>query len=98
MIEQETRLNITSSNLPAERMGPIVRSHWAVQNSLHGVMDRVFRDAAGRVRTANAPGQRHHLDTNGLQPLPKAKTRDSLCLRRKVATWDNEFLASLGAA
>lgn len=54
-IEQETRLNITSSNLPAERMGPIVRSHWAVQNSLHGVVDRVFRDAAGRLRTAKTP-------------------------------------------
>ena len=32
-IEQETRLYITSSNLPAEQMGPIVRSHWAVESA-----------------------------------------------------------------
>ena len=50
-IEQETRFYITSSNLPAEQMGPIVRSHWAVENSLHWVMDMVFRDDECRVRT-----------------------------------------------
>lgn len=34
-IERETRFYITSLTLPANQMGPIVRSHWAVENSLH---------------------------------------------------------------
>src|SRR5215471_11945618 len=34
--EQETRYYITSLSLPAERVGPMIRDHWAVENSLHG--------------------------------------------------------------
>ena len=36
-------------------LGPMVRSHWAIENSLHWVMDMVFRDDECRVRTDNAP-------------------------------------------
>jgi len=43
-IEQETRFYITSLVLLANQLGPILRSHWAVENSLHWVMDMVFRD------------------------------------------------------
>ncbi|WP_246716352.1 ISAs1 family transposase [Martelella soudanensis] len=53
--ERETRLYISSLNLPADKFGPIVRSHWAIENSLHWVMDMVFRDDECRVRTENAP-------------------------------------------
>ena len=97
-IEQETRLYITSSNLPAERMGPIVRSHWAVENSLHWVMDMVFRDDECRVRTANAPANFTTLKHMAHNLFRKVKSRDSLRLRRKVAAWDDDFLASLVTA
>ena len=97
-IEQETRLYITSSDLPAEQMGPIVRSHWAVENSLHWVMDMVFRDDECRVRTGNAPANFTTLKHMAHNLFRKTKTRDSLRLRRKVAAWDDEFLASLVAA
>jgi hypothetical protein len=36
-------------------LGPVVRSHWAIENSLHWVMDMVFRDDECRVRTDHAP-------------------------------------------
>jgi predicted transposase YbfD/YdcC len=49
-IERETRFYITSLVLAAVLIGPIVRSHWAVENSLHWVMDMVFRDDRSRVR------------------------------------------------
>jgi len=52
--ERETRFYITSLSLPAERVGPMIRDHWAVENSLHWVMDMVFRDDECRVRTDNA--------------------------------------------
>ena len=97
-VEQETRLYITSSNLPAERMGPIVRSHWAVENSLHWVMDMVFRDDECRVRTANAPANFTTLKHMAHNLFRKVKTRDSLRLRRKVAAWGDDFLASLVTA
>ena len=38
-IEQETSYYITSLVLLANLLGPIIRSHWAIENSLHWVMD-----------------------------------------------------------
>ena len=43
-LEHETRFYITSLALLAGLLWPIVRSHWAVENSLHWVMDMIFRD------------------------------------------------------
>lgn len=36
-IEREMRFYITSLALPAQQLGPIIRSHWAIENSLHWV-------------------------------------------------------------
>lgn len=96
--ECDTRFYITSLNLPADKLGPIVRSHWAIENSLHWVMDMVFRDDECRVRSKNAPANFttiKHIATNLLR-LPT--TKDSLRSRRKIAAWDDDFLASLVAA
>ena len=59
-IERETRFYITSLLLLAIQMGPIVRSHWAVENSLHWVMDMVFRDDECRVRTEHVHRPEDH--------------------------------------
>ncbi|MFY9352692.1 MAG: ISAs1 family transposase [Sphingobium sp.] len=93
--ERETRLYISSLELPADRLGPIVRSHWAFENSLHWVMDMVFRDDECRVRTENAPANFTTIKhiANNLLRLPN--TKDSLRSRRKIAAWDDNFLASL---
>jgi predicted transposase YbfD/YdcC len=39
----------------AHLLGPAIRSHWAVDNSFHWVMDMVFREEDCRVRTNHAP-------------------------------------------
>ena len=97
-IEHETRLYVTSLALLASLLGPIVRSHWAVENSLHWVMDMVFRDDECRVRTDHAPANFTTIKHIAHNLLRKASGKDSLRLRRKVAAWDDEFLASLIAA
>jgi predicted transposase YbfD/YdcC len=43
--EQETRFYLTSLVMVAALIGPIVRSHWSIENSLHWVMDMMFRDS-----------------------------------------------------
>jgi len=97
-IQRETRLYITSLVLLAAQLGPIVRSHWAVENSLHWVMDMIFRDDECRVRTDHAPANFTTIKHMALNLLRNAKSKDSLRLRRKVAAWDDDFLASLIAA
>ncbi len=96
-IERETRFYITSLLLLAAQLGAIVRSHWAVENSLHWVMDMVFRDDACRVRTHHAPANFTTIKHMALNPLRNAPGKDSLRLRRKVAAWDDDFLANLFA-
>jgi predicted transposase YbfD/YdcC len=94
-IEQETRFSITSIPLAAAQLGAIVRSHWAIENSLHWVMDMIFRDDECRVRTDHAPANFTTIKHMALNLLRNAPGKDSLRLRRKVAAWDDAFLASL---
>jgi len=96
--EHETRFYITSLSVPASQMGPLVRDHWAVENSLHWVMDMVFRDDECRLRTNHAPANFATLKHIALNLIRRAKSKDSIRLRRKVASWDDHFLANLVTA
>jgi predicted transposase YbfD/YdcC len=97
-IDRETRLYITSLVLLANQIGPMIRGHWMIENGLHWVLDMIFRDDECRVRTANAPANFATIKHIGYNLMRRAATRDSMRLRRKVAAWDDEFLASLVAA
>lgn len=94
-VEFETRFYIASLILLAAQMGPIVRSHWAVENSLHWVMDMIFRDDECRIRTDHAPANFTTIKHMVHNLIRKAPGKDSLRLRRKTAGWDDDFLASM---
>jgi predicted transposase YbfD/YdcC len=89
-ITNETRFYITSLVMLANAVGPMIRAHWAIENSLLWVMDMVFRDDECRVRTDNAPANFatcRHIAHNLTR---KAPGKDSIRLRRKTAGWDDE--------
>lgn len=93
--EHETRFYLTSLAMTATLMGPVVRSHWAIENSLHWVMDMTFRDDECRVRTDHAPANFTTIKHMALNLLRTAETKDSMRMRRKVAAWDDDFLAGI---
>jgi predicted transposase YbfD/YdcC len=95
MIEKDTRIFITSLVMLAHLLGPVIRSHWAIENSLHWVMDMTFRDDECRVRTNHAPANFTTIKHMAHNLLRRPANKDSFRLRRKVAGWDDEFLASL---
>ncbi len=97
-IEEETRFYITSLVLAAHLVGPVIRSHWAVENSLHWVLDMVFRDDECRVRKDHAPANFVTLRHMAHNLIRRAPGKDLLRMKRKVAAWDDDFLASLVAA
>jgi predicted transposase YbfD/YdcC len=97
-VTQETRFYITSLTLLANAVGPMIRDHWAIENSLHWVMDMVFRDDECRVRTENAPANFTTLKHMANNLIRKAPGKDSQRLKRITAAWDDDFLASLVAA
>lgn len=94
-IEQETRLYITSLSATADKIGPAIRRHWAVENSLHWVMDMTFRDDECRVRTENAPANFAIIKHIAFNLIRRAPGKDSMRLKRKVAAWDDDFLATI---
>jgi predicted transposase YbfD/YdcC len=94
-IERETRLYITSLALTAVVIAAYVRDHWAVENSLHWVLDCVFRDDECRLRTDHAPANFTTIKHIALNLIRRAPGKDSMRLKRKVAAWDDAFLASV---
>src|ERR1700733_6572238 len=94
-VERETRFYITSLALLATMLAPIIRSHWAIENSLHGVMDMVFRDDECRLRTDHAPANFCTIKHMAHNLVRLAPGKASLRLKRKTAGWDDDFLASL---
>jgi len=93
--EQETRVYITSLSLDAPHLAKIVRSHWAIENSLHWVMDMVFRDDECRIRTENAPANFTTIKHMAHNLLRKAPGKEPLRQRRFSAAWDDDYRASL---
>jgi predicted transposase YbfD/YdcC len=94
-IEKETRSYITSLILLANLLGPMVRDHWAIENSLHWVLDMVFRDDECRVRTDHAPANFTTIKHMALNLIRHRKGKQSLRASRKAAAWDDDYLASL---
>ena len=94
-IERETRYYITSLVMLASLLGPVIRSHWAIENSLHWVLDMMFRDDECRVRTENAPANFVTIKHMALNLLRRSAVKLSLRGRRKAAAWDDDFLYSL---
>jgi len=94
-IERETRFYITSLIWGAAQIGPAIRAHWMIENGLHWVLDMNFRDDECRVRTDHAPANFTTIKHMALNLIRKATSKDSIRLRRKVAAWDDDFLASL---
>jgi predicted transposase YbfD/YdcC len=94
-IEKETRFYITSLTAPASRVGPAIRDHWSIENSLHWVMDMTFRDDECRVRTDHAPANLAVIRHMAQNLIREAPGKQSIRLRRKVAAWDDDYLASL---
>ena len=93
--EMETRFYVTSLVMLAHLLGPVVRSHWSVENSLHWIMDMIFRDDECRVRTEHAPANFAAIKHMAQNLLRNASGKTSLRSRRKAAGWDDDFLASL---
>jgi len=96
-IERETRFYITSLLLVASVIGPYVRDHWAVENSLHWILDCVFRDDECRLRTDHAPANFTKIKHMASNLMRNATAKGSMRLKRKAAAWDDDFLASLVA-
>ena len=92
----EKRYYISSLALDAKRAADTVRSHWAVENKLHWVLDVTFREDESRIRRGNGAEVMSTLRRITLNLLKKnTSSKASLKRKRKIAALDEKLLTDL---
>ena len=97
-VTTETRYYISSMDAKAEKILRAIRSHWAIENSLHWVLDMSFNEDYSRIRKKNAPHVMailRHIALNLLQNAKKNQDsfkRKSIVGLRKLCGWDEKTL------
>jgi predicted transposase YbfD/YdcC len=98
-ITAEIRYYLSSSTLPPAQLAAAIRSHWAIENGLHWVLDVGFHEDASQVRERTAARNLALLRKIALNFVRADTTlKASLKGKRKSAAWDNGFMATLMAA
>lgn len=90
-----TRYYLSSARLTPEHFAKAVRSHWAIENSLHWVLDVTFDEDAARNRTDNGPENLAILRRLALNVLRTARPKLPISRKRKRAGWSDDFARSV---
>ena len=88
------RSYITSRPLSAQDLADAVRSHWAIENKLHWVLDVAFNEDGSRLTGHGAHNMaivRHF----AINLVRTAKDKNSIKTRRKCASWDSNYLLGI---
>lgn len=92
----EIRYFISSMQSNAKEIAHAIRSHWAIENSLHWVLDVTFGEDNSRVRKDNAPENMamvRHIVLNLLRGAKSKYSKDmSLKALQKKAGWGDSTL------
>lgn len=91
----ETSYYLSSLSPVARRIGAAIRGHWSIENSLHWVLDVVFREDARRVYERTTVENVAFLNRLALSMLRGDPSKDSLKVKRKQAGWSTPYLAQL---
>jgi len=92
---RERRYYIASTALSAERFADVVRGHWRIENSLHWVLDVVFREDLSRLRKGHGAANMAVVRHFAINLVRSMEDKRSLKVRRKLAGWDVNYLASI---
>lgn len=91
----QTRYYLLSRVMQADEFMSLVRNHWAIENSLHWVLDVVMREDHTRARKDHAPANLAILRRMALNVIKANKDKGSNRLKIKKAGWDDRFLRKL---
>ena len=96
---EQKRYHLCSIEPDAVKYAGAVRGHWAIENSLHWVLDVVFNEDSQRNRKDNSPENMaviRHTVLNLMKNDPVIKARKlSLKQMKKMLEWDHDYAMSL---
>lgn len=90
-----SRLYLLSNTFDAQHFLEITRTHWAIENSLHWVLDVVMNEDAMRNRTLAGPQNLALLRRIVLNLVRALEDKGSLRGKIKRAAWDDRFLLKI---
>ena len=92
-VEAEIRYFLSSCIDAPEMLAKAIRQHWAIENSLHWVLDVTFREDDCRVRDRTAVRNFALLRKIAINLVRRHNSsRNSLRGRRKIAAWNNQYM------
>ena len=95
-VESEIRYFLSSCPDSPAVLGQAIRSHWAVENALHWVLDVTFREDDSRVRDRTAARNLALLRKIALNVVGRDRTsKASVRARRKKAAWNDSYMLQL---
>ena len=90
-----TRYYLASAHLTPAHFATAVRAHWAIENSLHWVLDVTFDEDRMRNRKDNGPENLATLRKLTLNLLRKTRPKLPISRKRKRAGWPDAFAKSV---
>lgn len=95
-VSLERRYYLSSLGQDAAVMNAAIRTHWAIENGLHWVLDVSFGEDGCRIRKDHAPQNMSLLRQMALNLLGQDKsTKIGIKAKRKKAGWDNGYLVKI---
>jgi predicted transposase YbfD/YdcC len=91
----DRRFYVSSRPLSAPAFAEAVRSHWAIENSLHWVLDVTFGEDLSRLRVGHGARNMAVVRHFALNLVRQIKDKRSIKRRRKVASWDPKYLLQM---
>lgn len=92
---RERRYFIASVPLSAERFAAVVRGHWRIENSLHWVLDVIFKEDLSRLRKGHGAHNMAIVRHFALNLVRAVADNRSIKRRRKCAAFDEQYLVQI---
>jgi len=92
----QRRYYLTSLKPDARQLAKAIRAHWEIENKVHWCLDVMFREDHSRARVKYAAQNLALLRRLSLNILRKdVNSKKSLNIRRKLASWNPDYLGAL---